>query len=82
VCCTLDGFNMDYRSFTARVPWLRHLTWHNQFTERVDIDFGKPISVTSGSIKFTWKSVYDCHEMESRSSDFTIFEGTVTLNQF
>ncbi|TVU39878.1 hypothetical protein EJB05_13322, partial [Eragrostis curvula] len=56
------GCTPDYGLFTARVPRLRHLTWHHQFAERVNVHFGSPSSVGSGSIVFTWNGGFHCRE--------------------
>ncbi|GJN37373.1 hypothetical protein PR202_gb26315 [Eleusine coracana subsp. coracana] len=49
----------DYRSFTLQAPRLRCLEWYNQFTERVDIDVGRPGSVTAGVIELVWNGGRD-----------------------
>ena len=65
----------DYRSFSLRAPRLRCLTWSEQFAERVHIDVGRPGSVTSGRIKFTWEPV-SCRAMEDlRAQMARLLEG-------
>jgi hypothetical protein len=62
----------DYQSFSLRAPRLRCLTWSEQFAERVHIDVGRPGSVTSGRIKYTWKrGLVSCREMEDLRAQMT-----------
>ena len=62
----------DYRSFSLRAPRLRCLTWSEQFAEHVHIDVGRPGSVTSGRIKYTWKrGLVSCREMEDLRAQMT-----------
>ncbi|TVU39848.1 hypothetical protein EJB05_13291, partial [Eragrostis curvula] len=58
------GCNEEFRSFTLRAPRLRSLRWWNQFTERVDIDVGRPGSVTEGIVQFTWNGGFECRDMK------------------
>lgn len=64
VYCDHPGW--DYSLFTVRAPRLRHLTWRNQFAERVDLHLGRPSSVSSGLIEFTVDASPDpdCRKME------------------
>jgi len=75
VNCSAGYTGADYWSFTLRAPRLRRLTWSEQFAERVHIDVGRPGSVTSGRIKFTWEPVC-CRAMEDlRAQMARILEG-------
>lgn len=61
--CCIAGTTPDYGRFTLQAPRLRHLIWRNQFAERVDVQLGRPSSVTSGLIEFSLNSG-NCREME------------------
>ncbi|CAN6203495.1 unnamed protein product [Urochloa humidicola] len=54
VSCAPGYAAADYHSFTLRAPRLRCLTWSERFAAAVHIDVGKPGTVTSGRIEFTW----------------------------
>ncbi|CAN6165686.1 unnamed protein product [Urochloa humidicola] len=53
------GSASAYRSFTLRAPRLRCLAWTELFVERVSIDVGRPGSVASGWLRFTWSAGFE-----------------------
>ncbi|CAL5076266.1 unnamed protein product [Urochloa decumbens] len=79
----LPGGGGGYKSFTLRAPRLRCLMWREQFVEHVSIDVGRPSSVTSGHIRFTWSGRFtwnrrfgECREMKDfRSQTVQMLEG-------
>ncbi|CAN6165687.1 unnamed protein product [Urochloa humidicola] len=72
-----EGGSSDYKSFTLRAPRLRCLVWKEQFVERIFIDVGRPSSVTSGRIRFTWGHRFEeCREMKDfRAQTVRMLEG-------
>ncbi|CAN6180410.1 unnamed protein product [Urochloa humidicola] len=59
------GGTPAYRSFTLQAPRLHCLAWSELYAERMSIDVGRPGSVASGRIRFTWSAGFEecCTEM-------------------